>query len=76
MKSEVIVPFEDPNYFMNSQHLDENLFQILGKDLECLFALNASQYSLNVFSRKYNILLESIGLINFFFSSKLTIKEL
>lgn len=31
MKSEVIVPFEDQNYFMHSQHLDENLFQILGK---------------------------------------------
>lgn len=30
MKSEVIVPFEDQNYFMHSQHLDENLFQILG----------------------------------------------
>lgn len=34
MKSEVIVPFEDQNYFMNSQHLDENLFQILGKGFE------------------------------------------
>lgn len=32
MKSEVIVPFEDQNYFLHSQHLDENLFQILGKD--------------------------------------------
>lgn len=31
MKSEVIVPFEDQNYFLHSQHLDENLFQILGK---------------------------------------------
>lgn len=30
MKSEVIVPFEDSSFFMHSQHLDENLFQILG----------------------------------------------
>ncbi|XP_037024475.1 hepatocyte nuclear factor 4-gamma isoform X3 [Bradysia coprophila] len=29
MKSEVIVPFEDQNYFLHAQHLDENLFQIL-----------------------------------------------
>lgn len=31
MKSELIVPFEDQSYFLHSQHLDENLFQILGK---------------------------------------------
>lgn len=33
MKSEVIVPFEDQNYYINSQQLDENLFQILGNEI-------------------------------------------
>lgn len=39
MKSEVLVPFEDQSYFLHSQHLDENLFQILGKGFVACFII-------------------------------------